>query len=918
MNEHNIHGLENKPVQGSLHLQHDWYRVALSSIGDAVIATDDVGSVTFLNPVAQRLTGWTQSEAVGKQLDDVFHIIYEATRRRVKKPATKAIRENPAIGMETHTLLIRKDGTEVSISASAAPIRNAAGEVTGVVVVFRDVTTNRKSEISLGDAKRYAESIVDTVRHPLLILNSDLRVKTASRSFYQKFKVAPEDTENRLLYDLGNGQWDIPVLRKLLTEILDRNSSFDDFAVEHNFPSIGPRHMLLNARRMHWDGEHSELILLAIEDVSEQRHADKERREIETRFTSLVRNIKDHSIFTLDPLGYITSWNREAEIILGFSQQEAIGQHFSIIFTDVDRQQGVPQQELDTAMAVGRAEDERWHQRKNGELFWALGIVTPTIDAEGGHTGYSKILRDMTDRKRAEEKLQQLAVDSERQRRVYETALSNTEDFNYVFDLKGRFIYVNRSLLLSWNKDLPAVVGKTFLELGYAPELAVHLQQQIQQVVATMQTRKIEAPHSGPDGEWMYEYIFVPVIDADGQVEAVAGSSRDITERKILEDNLRQLAADLSDADRRKTEFLATLGHELRNPLAPIRTGLEVMKLISDDPTQLEATRHMMEVQVQQMVRLIDDLLDASRITQGKLVLRKSQVNLAEVVQNAIEASRPFIEEAGHQLTVTLPQQLVTIEADPNRLAQIIANLLNNSAKYTPAGGRIALRAQQVGSDVLITVRDNGIGIPSELQSSIFEMFNQIDRTVEQKHAGLGIGLTLVKELVEMHSGEIKVQSEGQNQGSMFSVRLPISVQAATSEPRITDQGRMVKSHPLRILVVDDNQAAAKMLSMVVKMQGNDVRTACDGQQAVELAATFRPDVVLMDLGMPKMNGYEAARYIREQAWGKKMMLVALTGWGQDADKQRTKEAGFDHHLVKPAEPSELEQILVELAAKIT
>ena len=250
-----------------------------------------------------------------------------------------------------------------------------------------------------------ADDIVDTVREPLLVLDPDLRVRRANRSFYKLFRVAPEDTEGRLIYELGDHDWDIPALRQLLEEVLLQNTAFDNFEVAHDFVSIGPKVMLLNARRVYRASNRTESILLAIEDITERRRLEGERRELETRFTSLVKNIRDHSIFTLDLHGHITSWNREAEKILGYTEAEALGQDFSIIFTPVDREAGVPAQELSTATSEGRAEDERWHARKGGERFWALGIVTPTQDASGAQTGYSKILRDMTDRKRAEQSL---------------------------------------------------------------------------------------------------------------------------------------------------------------------------------------------------------------------------------------------------------------------------------------------------------------------------------------------------------------------------------------------------------------------------------------------------------------------------------------------------------------------------------
>lgn len=382
------------------------------------------------------------------------------------------------------------------------------------------------------------------------------------------------------------------------------------------------------------------------------------------------------------------------------------------------------------------------------------------------------------------------------------------------------------------------------------------------------------------------------------------------------EEELRHIAARLSEADRRKDEFLATLAHELRNPLAPIRTGLELMRLAKNFPPEMEDIRGTMERQTQQMVALIDDLLDVSRITQGKLQLRKCQVKLSDVVRSALEAARPAMQEAEHDLTVAVPEEPIYLQADPHRLAQVISNLLNNGAKYTKDGGRIWLTAERQENKVVVSVKDTGIGIPAEMRERIFDLFAQIDHPLEKGYTGLGIGLTLVKSLVEMHGGHVDVRSDGPNQGSEFRVWLPVLTDAADEKRTMPSETEDAESIKRRVLVVDDNQAAADLLGMVVKMLGHEIRTAGDGREAIEVAAQFQPDVVLMDLGMPKMNGYEAAQHIRQQAWGKKMLLVALTGWGQDEDRQRTKSAGFDHHLVKPAEPAALQMIFAKQAAK--
>lgn len=388
-------------------------------------------------------------------------------------------------------------------------------------------------------------------------------------------------------------------------------------------------------------------------------------------------------------------------------------------------------------------------------------------------------------------------------------------------------------------------------------------------------------------------------------IEVLARTAGIAIERRRDEEALRV-------ADRRKDEFLATLAHELRNPLAPIRTGLEVMKLSQDDPETIEEIRETMERQTQQLITLVDDLLDVSRITRGKFDLKKCDITLASVIQSALEASQPFITEAGHELSVSIPDTPIHLNADPHRLAQVVSNLLNNAAKYTPNGGHISLTVTTSNDSAIVSVTDTGIGIPVDMQQSIFEMFTQIDHLADKAYAGLGIGLTLVRSLVEMHEGEITVESQGHNQGSTFNVRLPLLRKEAEVEQKL-DSAATPHSQ-CRVLIVDDNQAAAKLLGIVVETLGNEVRQASDGQEAVEVAAEFLPHVIVMDLGMPRMNGYEAARFIRQQPWGQEMTLVALTGWGQEEDKQRSREAGFDHHLTKPAEPSLLQKIIAGVA----
>jgi signal transduction histidine kinase len=398
-----------------------------------------------------------------------------------------------------------------------------------------------------------------------------------------------------------------------------------------------------------------------------------------------------------------------------------------------------------------------------------------------------------------------------------------------------------------------------------------------------------------------------PFHDEEGNLVGAVNVLVDITERKRHEEALRQ-------ADRRKSEFLAMLAHELRNPLAPLRNGLQIVRLAMHDREAMEQARAMMERQLGHMVRLIDDLLDLSRITNGKIELRRERLPLAAAVQDAVETSRPLIEESGHTLTVTLPRQPVYVDADRTRLAQVFGNLLNNAAKYTERGGHIRLDVERQGSDVVVAVRDSGIGIPADVLPRLFEMFTQADRRLERAQGGLGIGLSLVRGLVEMHGGRVEAHSDGPGKGSEFAVRLPVVVapQRGARQQGGPGDGEQ-RDCRYRILVVDDNRDSAVSLGIMLRIMGHETFTAHDGLQAVEAAARHRPDVILLDIGLPRLNGYDACRRIREQPWGKSPVLIALTGWGQEDDRRCSKEAGFNFHMVKPVDPAALEKLLAGL-----
>ena len=630
-------------AEEELRKQSEWLRITLASIGDAVISTDGTGGVTFMNTVAEALTGWPQADAIGRPLPEVFRIVHDETRTPVENPAIRALEPGAVVSPANRTVLISRTGAEHRIEHSAAPIRDEVGSAVGAVLVFRDVSERRRTELA----------------------------------------------------------------------------------------------------RAH---------LAAIVDSSEDAIVSK----------------------TLQ--GIILSWNTGAERLFGYSSSEAVGQPITIL---------IPPERID----------------EEGEILSRI--------ARGERIEHFETVRVTKD---------------------------------------GRRLDV--SLTVS------------------------------------------------------------PIRDVSGEIIGVSKIARDITDRRLAEQALRE-------ADRKKDEFIALLAHELRNPLAPMRSALQVMRVAPFDAKALTGARDVMERQLGHMVRLIDDLLDISRIGQKKLELRRTRVTLADVVHSAVETARPVIDAAGHRLAVSLPASPVHLDGDLTRLSQVFSNLLTNSAKYTHPGGLIELVAEATNGKVRVSVRDNGIGVPAGALESIFDMFSQVDRSLEHSTGGLGIGLALVRGLVEMHGGTVTAASDGQDRGSTFTVTLPVLTSVSASIPPFASPAEASPAGPRRrVLVVDDSRDAAEMMAMMLEFMGNEVRTAFTGTQAIAAAGAFRPELILMDIGMPELDGYEAARRIREEPWGRDICIIALTGWGQERDRVRSREAGCDGHLVKPVEPAALERLLADLGVQ--
>jgi PAS domain S-box-containing protein len=633
----------------ALHQERERLRVMLTSIGDAVITTDIDGRITFLNPVGESLTGWSNGDAQGVSLDTVFKIVNEETRAKVENPATRALREGIIVGLANHTLLIRKDGTERPIDDSAAPIRDSQGNVAGVVLIFRDVT--------------------------------------------------------------------------------------------------------------------------------ERREAERALKESEERFRLLVESVKDYAIFVLDPEGRIASWNAGAEHIKGYQSQEIIGKHFSVFYPPEALEIDWPKKELQIATAEGRFEDEGWRVRKDGSRFWANVIITPLRDESGKLKGFAKVTRDLTQRRQME--------------------------------------------------------------------------------------------------------------------------------------RLRAQAEVLADLDRRKDEFLAMLSHELRNPLSAIVNSVHLLRLRPDDAPLRNDSIAMIERQMTHLIRLIDDLLEVSRITTGRIRLNLEHIDLRTIVERAQEATRETIGRRRQRLTIAVPDQPVWIYADKTRLDQVIMNLLTNASKYNEEGGEITIAVQQESTEAVLRVRDTGIGISPDLLPHVFDLFTQAERSLDRSQGGLGVGLTIVQRLVQMHGGSVAAFSQGMGKGSEFVVRLPLLPPGQLPSAAVSAESPVVKG--LRILVVDDNRDAANSTAALLKIDGHHVEVAYSGPAAIRAAKSIQPDTVLLDLGLPGLDGYEVARQLRRDPGLAGLRLIAVSGYGQEADRQRSKGVGFDEHLVKPVDPHKLSAVLASV-----
>ena len=492
----------------------------------------------------------------------------------------------------------------------------------------------------------------------------------------------------------------------------------------------------------------------------------------------------------------------------------------------------------------------------------------------------------------------------ERHERELRSLADNVPDMLSRFDREFRHLFINSIVEKATGRTVAEIIGKTSRELGMEPALCHRWEAAIGAVFNSGVRQSLEYSFEALSGLRNYATRLVPELDAEGRVESVLGITHDVTRRQAFRQQM-------IEQDRRKDEFLATLAHELRNPLAPIRTGLQLLKLSPTRETVAQ-TLLIMERQLGQMVRLIDDLLDVSRITSGKIVLKRERVALQDIAASAVETSRSLIDAAAHTLAIDWPAQPMWLDADPTRLSQVFSNLLTNAAKYTRPGGRIGFAARVEDGKVVVTVSDSGLGIPADMLERVFDMFTQVNRTLERAQGGLGIGLSLTRQLVELHGGAVSAASAGVDRGSEFTVVLPLV--AVGVSPNRTPAVRPVPAPAAgrRILIVDDNVDAAETMAMLLDLSGYETRTAFSGREALDVARAFQPEMVFLDIGMPGMNGYEVAKKLRANPATASARLIALTGWGTSEDLRKSIAAGFDAHLTKPVEPERVEDVLSE------
>jgi PAS domain S-box-containing protein len=612
-------------------------------------------------------------------------------------------------------------------------------------------------------------------------------------------------------------------------------------------------------------------------------------------FRLLVESVTDYAIFMLDPGGHVRTWNPGAARIKGYRAEDIIGKHFSVFYPREDVAGGKCEMELAVASRSGRFEDEGWRLRQDGTRFWANVIISAIRSPDGELLGFSKVTRDLSERRLADERLRQ----SELRLRML---IESIQDYAiFMLDPSGRVTTWNQGAQNITQYTAEEILGK-HLATFYPPELASSEFPQKELDTAEASGRVDEEGwRVRKDGSRFWAHVVIRAIrDEQQRLVGFAKVTRDLTDRKNAE--REQAAREAAEqANQAKDEFLAMLGHELRNPLAPTLTALQLLKLRGDIRSSRE--QQIIERQLKHMVRLVDDLLDVSRITRGGFQLNRGPVDLRDAVARAVEMAGPALEERRHDLDIQVPAGEILVEGDSVRLAQVFANLLTNAAKYTDPGGHIWVSLWIEGDLAVAEVKDDGVGISGDLLPRVFDTFVQAPQSAARSAGGLGIGLALVRSFVTLHGGSVEAHSAGARRGSTFTVKLPLLVARGGSGQGVAAApSREPARRAVRVLLVDDNEDALFSAAEVLQMAGHDVRTANNATAALAMLPEFHPEVAVLDIGLPGLDGYDLARRLREELGPRTPRLIAVTGYGREVDRERSRSAGFDVHLVKPVD----------------
>ena len=915
----------------------------VATTDDAVISKTLDGTITSWNVAAERLFGWSAREAIGRSI----RMIIPPDRQQEEDTILARIRAGERID-HFETVRMTRDGRMIDFSVTISPVRDRTGRIVGASKVGRDITKTKAIQREAEAGQRILQLISDNAPSLVGYVDSDYIYRLVGRRHEVWHNRAREEILGRHARDvIGAAAWQrlkpkldkalggVPVHFEMEVPLLSGELRWVDVSY---IPHIDADGKVLGVAVLTNDvderrrSEDAQRLLVSLHDATRGLH---DPRDVMLR---IVHQIGRHYAVIRCAYGEIDSEAQNVDIIRGYTDGVlSVAGHYPI------RRFGDGLADELVAGHVVAIHDVKTDARTSGALaqatFEAMTIrslvVAPIV--RGGRPVALLVIADREPRAWTAHQVALLEQVAQRTFFALDSAraIAELRESEQVLSLASRAGHMGAwtreadTNKVWWSVEMEEIFGLApggFEALGGTEEAFLALVHPDDRaavgaaVAAAVEHRSdyridFRFRHASGEWRWMEGRGQAFYSQETGALEKLYGVGIDVTERKRSEEILRRQADELSEADRRKDEFLAMLAHELRNPLAPIRNALQYLQLKGSPTPELRSARDIIERQVRQLVRLVDDLLDVSRISRGKMALQKQRANLRMIVDNAVESARPLIDSNEHTITVTLPEQAVELVADVTRLAQVLQNLLNNAAKYTPRRGRIDLSAEVVGANVVIRVRDSGVGIPRDMLGRVFEMFTQVDRRLERISGGLGIGLTLVQRLVELHGGSVQAFSDGPGRGSEFVVRLPLAATPAQSEES-ADPTPLEPAHPLRVLVVDDNHDGADSLAMMLKALGHQVRVEYDGRAGASTASGWHPDVALLDIGLPEVNGYDLARALREQEHTRHTTLVAITGWGQQEDRRRSAQAGFDHHLVKPVDPAHLRALLADLTER--